>query len=156
MMSKSIPLSRGLFALVDDEDYDFLMQWKWYAYPKSRTFYAGRILDSALMHRVITSAESGKVVDHRNNNGLDNQRQNLRVCTQAENARNTRPHKNNSSGYKGVTWHKGMGKWQAFITVGKQHIVLGYFVKPEDAALARDEAVKKHQGEFGYLNFPDR
>jgi hypothetical protein len=83
-MSKLIPLTQGKFAIVDNADFDWLNQWKWYAVKSYNTWYARRF-SSIPMHRQIMSAPSGTEIDHRNHNGLDNRRQNLRFSTSAEN-----------------------------------------------------------------------
>lgn len=110
---KRIPLTQGKVALVSDEDYEYLMQWKWYARRAGKTFYAGRHVRLKLkqkvfhMHRVI--AERLGILeapDHKDRNGLNNQRSNLRAATISQNKANRGRNKNNTSGYKGVYWDK--------------------------------------------------
>lgn len=156
---KQIPLTQGKFALVDDEDYDFLMQWKWNAKKGCDTFYAVRhsptqdgVRSTIWMHRALTSTSTErKFVDHKDGNGLNNQRYNLRSCTHAENVRNSRRCKSNTSGYKGVTLHKD-GRWAARVMFQYKRRFLGYFQNKEDAALAYDEAAKNLHGEFAKTN----
>src|SRR4030067_2579990 len=109
---KKIPLSRGMVTLVDDLDYEWLSQWKWYAARGGATFYAGRSLPRSAegrgavwMHRLILSVPPGIDVDHRNGNGLDNRRINLRSCNRSQNACNMRPIVG-SSRFTGAWWHK--------------------------------------------------
>lgn len=156
---KEIPLTRGLVTLVDDEDYEFLNQWKWQAAKNGSVGYAARSRKGCeapgpyriYMHRVITDAPPGLEVDHINHNGLDNRRCNLRVCTQAENARNMkhRPPKHpTSSGYKGVAMNKNGTGWQVYCR--KQYI--GTFPTEQEAARAYNQAALEHFGEFACLN----
>jgi hypothetical protein len=162
-MTKSIPLTQGKFALVDDEDYDWLMNWKWY-YKKDKAGngYAVRH-DSVLvkrklipMHRVILNAPDGVQVDHINNNradhGLYNQRSNLRICTNAENQANVGIQSNNTSGYKGVTLDKRTNHWRAQIIVNRKRISIGFYKNPQDAARAYDQAALKYFGKFANIN----
>tara|TARA_R110000824_G_scaffold396554_1_gene598108 strand:- start:1212 stop:1535 length:324 start_codon:yes stop_codon:yes gene_type:complete len=107
------------------------------------------------MQRFIMDAPKGMQVDHINRNPLDNRKSNLRICTNAENSYNTGPQKNNTSGYKGVSWRKDAKKWTAYIGhAPKSH--LGYFDTPEEAAKARDAKAKELHGEYAHLNFPDK
>src|SRR5690242_17796567 len=103
------------------------------------------------MHRVIMNASADIHVDRINGDGLDNRRENLRLCTRDENMMNRRKNSNNSSGYKGVDRNKG--KWRAYIQVDKKWIHLGYFSTAEQAAHAYDNAAKKYFGEFANTNF---
>src|SRR5436853_3476103 len=118
-----IPLTKGQNAIVDVIDYGRLMQWNWYSKWNihTRSFYAmnrsqiDRKHCNTWMHRVVLNLPSDRFADHINGNTLDNRRQNLRECTKTENAFNSRLHKNNKSGYKGVSWHSIYGKWMAQI-----------------------------------------
>lgn len=157
---KEIPLTKGYVALVDDEDYEFLMQWKWCA--KVDRFYRTYAARSSsrldgkrkllLMHRIVMSAPDKKVVDHRNGNGLDNQKHNLRVCTHAENARNQGKQRNNTTGYCGVKRHRN--GFQARLRVDGNLLCFGTYPTPEEAARAYDQAAMQYHGEFACLNFP--
>ncbi len=146
--TKLIPLTQGKFAIVDDEDYDWLMQWNWYykvyaARSKSKSHSA------ILMHRLILP---GKMIDHKNGNELDNRKCNLRECTRAENSYNQKGQKNSTSKYKGVHWIKKRGIWHACIINGLSTTFLGSFRNEEDAAKAYNEAAIKYFGEFARLN----
>lgn len=159
-MTKEIPLTRGQIALVDDEDYEYLNQWKWCAQYKYKcgNYYVvraarkeeyidgkGRLI---LMHRIILNAPKGIQVDHINMNTLDNRKQNLRLATSAENQRNRKIFVNNTSGYKGVHWKKQAHRWVATITVNNKDIHLGYFDTPEEAYEAYCKAAKYYHGKF--------
>ena len=152
---KTIPLSRGYVALVDDGDYDRLITLgTWYAVAGHNTFYGRRNLyhreDGSytylLMHNVITG---WPMTDHRNGNGLDNQRVNLRPATRSQNMANRRLNSNSASGFKGV--HRQRNRWIAHC----KSIYLGSFTTAEEAARAYDAAARELFGEFARLNFPE-
>ena len=153
-MTKQITLSQKKVALVDDEDFQNLSQWKWYASKDGNTFYAARndrslfSRKTIVMHRVIMSAPNELQVDHINGNGLDNRKLNLRLVTPHQNNLNKGRSKHNTSGYPGVSWHKGERKWQAYIQVNEKPIFLGKFVLKDDAIKARQEAELIYFGEF--------
>lgn len=153
---KRIPLTQGKFALVDDKDYDWLMQWKWtYAnagYAK-RKYREGGKQHTVLMHRVITGAKRGQTVDHRDGDGLNNTRGNLRVCTVSQNNSNQRPKQHR---FKGVLKSPNQpSKWMARLVYEKQVYHNGtVHDTPEQAARAYDELAVRYHGEFANLNFP--
>lgn len=152
-----IPLTQGQSALVDTTDYEFLMQWNWSALwePDSQTFYAIRGARPQIrMHRGIVRCDITREIDHINHNGLDNRRENLRVCSHAQNKRNSRKQRDNTSGYKGVSFYKKNSRWMAYITFNGNRIHLGYFSTDIEAARAYDTAALKHFGLFAYLNLP--
>lgn len=158
---KTIKLSQGYFALVDNADYTRCMQGpKWYAnvvrYKDGsvRKVYAVRSLPSPdrgwqYMHRFILGAVDTRVeVDHKDHNGLNNQRYNLRLATHSQNMHNQRLSKANTSGYKGVCWSKRREKWLVRISVEGSTKHIGSFASKEDAKRAYDAAVIKLHGEF--------
>lgn len=155
---KEIAITHGQVAFVDDEDFDFLMQWKWRAFFYGNHFRATRRewisgKDTLFyMHREILQAPVGSMVDHRDGNPLNNQRSNLRLCTNAENVRNSPKHKDNTSGYKGVSWHEKTQKWLAQIRYGDKRHYLGLFDSAVDAAFAYDIAAVEMHGEFARTN----
>lgn len=151
---KKIKLTRGLVALVDDSDYEQLNAHKWYAQAHGRTSYAHRTLGKKLisMHRVIMNPPVGMVIDHKDCNGLNNQRANLRICTRLENARNRPKYKSNKSGYKGVCWNTKDKRWIAKIKLNNKIIHLGSFLSPLEASKAYIVACKKLHGEFANIN----
>ena len=157
---KAIPLTQGKVALVDDEDFEWLSKWKWYAWKSKNGWYAmhnkwspkAKKQKIIRMHRFILGTKKDQEVDHKDHNGLNNQRTNLRSCTHLENCMNQRPRKDCSSKYKGVHWRKSCKKWQCRIAChGKQHH-LGYFKSEYDAALQYDIAAQFFFGEFALLN----
>lgn len=150
---KTIPLTQGKIALVDDEDYERVSAFKWYAHKNYRTFYALRHTpwkDGARqvirMHSFIMGIP---YVDHVNCDGLDNRKKNLRSADSRQSSQNRRKELNSCSRFKGVSWDKK--HWRARI---KGTISLGNFDSEEAAARAYDEAAKKLFGEFARLNFP--
>jgi len=119
----------------------------------------GRIDDCGyLAHRVVWKMVYGTdpdCVDHKNGNGLDNRKENLRLCNKSQNHMNSGKQTNNKSGYKGVSQHKNSDKWQAQISVDRRVISIGYFNTPEEAARAYDKAAKEKHGHFAVFNFPE-
>jgi HNH endonuclease len=157
---KEIPIGHGFFAFVDDEDFKWLSQWKWCWKPDkkgpgavSRRGYLGpNQYFTIYMHRVIMNAPDGMQVDHKDGNVLNNQKSNLRICTIRQNRQNSKRSKHNSSGYKGVVFHKRQKKWNSAITHNGKTIHLGCFDNKEDAARAYDEGATRYFGEFARTN----
>lgn len=155
---RQIQLTQGQFAMVDDADYERVCAFKWHAHRKNkgRGFYAqtgysaGGRQRSLLLHRFIMQAGRGEQVDHKNGNGLDCRRENLRFCTHSQNVHNTPAKK----GYKGVVWVRKSLLWAASIMVEGHRFYLGNFSSEEDAARAYDAAAVELCGEFARLNFP--
>jgi len=159
---RRIPLTQGKYAIVDPDDYKRLNKHKWHVYRGRKTFYAARSYrkkdgrKSILpMHRQILKVPDGLLVDHINQNGLDNRKANLRPATAAQNIINRAKYKNRNYGskYKGVIWHRRYKCWQAQIKTNCKLIYLGSFKDEVEAAKAYDEAAKKYHGEFASLNF---
>jgi len=152
-----IPLTQGQVALIDDEDYELVSQYKWCARwnHNTKSYYAVTNIRKSdgtrttlQMHRLIMDAKKGEEVDHINHDTLDNRKSELRLCTRSENGRNRGAQENNTSGYKGVYWHKPMGKWCAAIKLKGKRIYLGYFQTPEEAHSAYCKAAQELHGDF--------
>jgi hypothetical protein len=153
---KTINLTQGKVALVDDEDYEYLNQWTWCAQKDRNTYYAKRGVNKGNnkterinMHRLIMNTPHDMFVDHIDHDGLNNQKYNMRNCTWAQNTRNKTA--SGSSKYLGVCIINGL--FHAQICVNRKCIRLGDFIFEEDAARAYDEAANQYFGEFANLNF---
>jgi hypothetical protein len=160
---RKIKLRDGYVCLVDAEDYPALMPFSWWPRISRRpdgsikVVYACRTVNrhhSILMHRQLLGLAGSKpFTDHRNHNGLDNRRFNLRVTDYVGNARNQIVHRsNNTSGFKGI--RKDGQNWAARIGINYRMVYLGSYPTPEEAARAYDQAALRHFGEFALLNFP--
>ena len=149
---KKIKLTQGQFALVDDDCFEYLNQWKWHARKSDSAFYASRdeYGKKIHMHRVVITAAADVFVDHKDGNGLNNQTSNLRICSNSQNQRNRKSI--NKYGYKGV--NKNGEKYRAHIRMGEVEFISKGFDSVEEAAHAYDEKAKELFGEFAWLNFP--
>ena len=154
-MTKEISLTQGKVALVDDRDCELVGGLSWYAYKSGNNWYAARILNGKhiTMQNFIMGKKDELIWDHKNRNGLDNRRCNLRLATRTQNIINSRKRKNSSSKYKGVSFYKRDGTWQSNIRVNKELIYLGRFDDEVEAAKIYDDAARKHFREFATLNF---
>ena len=169
----TIPLTRGMNAVIDRLDKD-LASLKWCAARRKgrgliarnyavRTVSVDKKKTMILMHRVIMGRVLGRElekyeqVDHKNHDGLDNRRANLRVATNQQNQQNQRiSTRIKSSKFKGVSRTKGSKRWRAVIWIDGKPKHLGYFDFQEDAARAYDEVAKKIYGEYGYQNLTEK
>jgi|SRR4030095_7955285 hypothetical protein len=147
---KAIALNKGFATVVDDEDYDRLVKYRWRASdcrPNGVVYAIATIArKSVFMHRLILGANPGQYVDHINFDGLDNRRENLRLCTPAQSAQHKRMMVTNSSGYRGVNFNKEHKKYAAEIWVESRRVFLGYFDTAEEASVAyRKAAVVLHK-----------
>jgi AP2 domain len=156
---KTIPLTRGKIALVDNEWFEYLNQWKWFCDAQGyacRWIYSGpkgnRVKTLVRMHRVVLGVQPGEYTDHINRNRTDNQHHNLRVCSIGENNLNTKIRSNNKSGYRGVSYKRKNKKWCAQIAIKKRKIHIGLFLTSKEAAMAYNQAATEHFGEFASLN----
>lgn len=154
---RQIVLTRGLVALVDDEDFLRFGAVKWHAHESGPgLFYAMRDKSGrkVYLHREILAAAPGVAVDHVNGDRLDCRRENLRLCTLSQNQGNRRRNRRGSSRFKGVTWNRRFRRWCAQITFKRRAMKLGQFIREEDAAHAYDLAARTHFGPFARVNFP--
>lgn len=172
---KLIPLSkkgsknRGkYFAMVDDKDFEHLNEYNWSIIIHNHSSYAicrnKRHGKAIHMHRLVSGLTNVKFqIDHKDNNGLNNQRSNLRICTQAQNNKNMRKRKYGMCKYKGVSLRKIKYKsvigndavykyWTVRILINKKRMFLGHFETEKEAALAYNKMAKKHFREFAKLN----
>ena len=155
---KEIMLTQGKVTVVDDEDYAYLSQWKWCAAKCRHIYKAARaIRDSKkqytiYMHRVIMLAPRLIEVDHIDGDGLNNLRSNLRLCSDKENARNSKLPSTNTSGFKGVSYVRYRDEYRVRIGVDGIYHHLGYFKDPILAAQTYDMAAEKYFGEFAKTN----
>lgn len=168
---KLIELGRGLVTRVDDDVYKFICKYNWkaaYCLTDNRKYYHARASvdgKNIILHRFIMNCPKDMVVDHINGDGLDNRRENLRICTQSQNCANrhfttksVQKHR-----FKGICYYEqprcikdgNSKKWKARIGVSGRRIHLGWFSEPEEAARAYDKAAKKYFGEFANLNFKE-
>lgn len=159
-MTREIKLSQGYIAIVDDEDFAMISMLDWYATPREHTVYARTktkpFQGSGLyMHQLIMLSVDGEKIDHRDFNGLNNTRDNLRHCTSVQSSAHTRGNQTKLSGYKGVYFKTGSNRkkpWCARIIVGGREISLGTYETKEEAATARDIAALQYQGDFAFIN----
>lgn len=149
---KTIALSNGKSTYVDKEDFGELSRHRWYELNGyAATSIKGK---TVYMHRIIMNCPEGFNIDHLNHNRLDNRKVNLRLCNQHQNNGNYRLSRHNTSGYKGVGFHKKSEKWRAYIQVsGRKQRHLGLFPTSALAAKAYDEAALGVFGDFAKLNF---
>jgi hypothetical protein len=159
---KYILLTQGKRTMVDDEDFEWLSQWKWQYQVNSNgkhkyNGYAKRGINSIRMHREIMERMVGKIfsfidVDHKNGDTLDNQRNNLRLADPFQQNQNSAKRRDNTSGCRGVNFFKPQQKWVARIQFMGKRISLGYFKNVKDAISAYKEASKKYFGEYARQN----
>ena len=152
---KEVKLTQGYVALVDDEDFERVTLHKWHAIKSTngRTVYARTRIGKTYprMHQFLTNELD---TDHHDGNGLNNQRNNLRKATRSQQVANGSIRNTNTSGFKGVSWHKQINLWRAYIVVGAKQKHLGCYANREEAARAYDVAALQIFGEFAKLNYP--
>lgn len=154
-MLKEIKLTNGMFTIVDNEDYDKLVNSNWY-YSNG---YAKKSVKNEstgkwryiYLHRLITDVPRKIQIDHINGNRLDNRRENLRFCTNAENGKNRKISKNNTSKFKGVFFYKKGNSWRSMIRVDGRRIFLGDFGSAEAAYEAYCKASSEFHKNFGRI-----
>jgi len=149
---KTVPLTKGKVALVDDCDFESISKYKWHLVKgkyAARGIREGKATKAVYMHRLILNAPKEMLVDHRDGDGLNNQRANLRLASRRENARNRPEQKNNKAGLKGVS-QVPSGRWRASIRANRRLIYLGIFETANLAADAYQQAAKAYHGQFAY------
>jgi hypothetical protein len=160
-----VPLTKGHFALIDEDDRDLICRRSWcvrksigrdvyYTHAAKRGEHGEHLTTS--MHVEIMGVHPGMDIDHINGDGLDNRRSNLRVCPHQKNAWNAiRRNKSTiTSGYKGVSWYRRDSRWRAYVVIDAKQTHLGYFDDEVEAAMAYDKAARELFGEFARVNFP--
>lgn len=135
-----IKLTMGFEAIVDDEDFDYLSQWKWHY--KSGYAETQNNCKHFYMHRIINKTPTGLLTDHINRNKLDNRKTNLRTGDKRLNSINRCVQSNNTSGHRGISWSKQKNKWETYIWVHRNKILLGLF-KNLDVAIKTRKAAEK-------------
>ncbi len=159
---KTLNLTQGKIALVDDEDYENLNQWKWFAFKAPNTWYAVRSYYDKVakknytirLHRQIMNCVKGddKLIDHADMDGLNCQKYNLRIATKSQNNANRRNIKLKSSKYKGVSWCNTSKKWKVQISIDNKVIHIGRYETEKEAALKYNEKAIELHKEFANLN----
>lgn len=160
-MPALISLSRGLYTMIDEEDFDRVSAYTWHASGRYGGFYASRTYQqdsrkiSVYLHRFLMDAQPGQEVDHINGDRLDNRRTaNLRICTHGQNMANAKGRDYGRSAYKGVSPVTQTGRWAAFIGGHASHEYVGTFNTDVEAAEAYDLAARARYGAFARTNFP--
>ena len=154
-MFKTIRLTQGKAAIVDESDFEWLNQWKWFYHNggyAARSIWENGKNRLLLMHRIILNPPPRMQGDHRNGNRLDNRRCNLRICTRSQQAMNSKKRSGCSSCYKGVMWAADWQKWKAKIKLDGKQRFLGHFDSEQRAARAYNVAARELFGEFARLN----
>jgi len=158
---RRIYLGQGDWTILDQKDYYRLNDFKWFLTGRLHKFYAARTIKAdgrtkiVRMHRIIMNPPDNLLVDHRNGDGLDNRRQNLRLATKSQNICNSKKRANTSSRFIGVHYRKKQRRWETEITHNRKKIWLGSFENEIDAAKVYDAAAKKYHKDFARLNFPE-
>lgn len=154
---RKIALTQGKVALIDNADYRLVKPYTWHTMRVGCGLdYAATNVDGELiyMHRLLLGLTRGdkRRGDHKNHDGLDNRRKNLRIATYSQDQHNARIAKHNKSGLKGVWWKARERKWEAGIYIMKKQVFLGRYPTPEQAAAAYDAAAVKYFGKFACTN----
>lgn len=154
MAMKTIQLTKGKEAIIDDSMFDVVSSYSWHTTSKGyarHDYVKNNVRGSIYMHRMIISAKSKEQVDHINGDKLDNRKENLRICTPSQNCANRKVKITSKSGYKGV--HKSKGKyWTAYIGINKKVLYLGSFEDKDAAAMAYNKAALEHHGSYAQVN----
>lgn len=149
-----IPLSKGKFAIVDEDDFERLSVYKWCVSARGyavRNIFPNKIQKTEHMHKVIFGRDNTQV-DHINQDKLDNRKSNLRPCNHSQNGANSSLRKLNTTGYKGVVWDGSRNKYRAQITFNNKSMCIGRFETAIEAAKAYNRKAKEFWGEYAFLN----
>lgn len=152
---KVIPLTQGKEVIVDDEDYEYLNQWKWFfkkGYPARNITISKNKRKTIFLYNILLNPEPGYIIDHIDGNPLNNLKSNLRLTTKSQNNQNRTKSKFKSSKYKGVSWYKKLNKWRAFISVNYKFKHIGLFESEVDAAKAYNTAALTYFKDYAKLN----
>jgi hypothetical protein len=155
MATMEVPVAGGFVALVDEEDYPLVSGRDWFVRERAGCRYA--VSKGVLMHRLILNAKRGQIVDHASGDGLDNRRENIRICTHAQNMQNRRKSATATvTKYKGVSVLSSRARrarpYQAEIEAFGERVFLGSFLTAEKAAKAYDRAARIFHGKFARTN----
>lgn len=144
---------QGKYTLVDDRDYEFLSQWKWNLDKRGYVVRTGTKNQHIYMHRYLLCTPQNYLCDHKDGNPLNNQKNNLRNCSENQNKQNKGIPKTNKSGYKGVHWSKAANNWVAQIRYKNKPVYIGTFNNARHAGLAYDLWAKDIYGQYARTNF---
>lgn len=153
-----LKLTQGKYAILDKEDYENLKKFKWHYGEYGKTGYAKRLIwdkknkksKIVRMHHFVLPLRKGYMVDHINGNGIDNRRNNLRLVTKSQNMMNSGVRKNSTTKVTGVSWHKQIKRWRAYISINKKQISLGTYLSLEEAIKARLNGENKFHKTFAF------
>lgn len=154
---KEINMKHDRKMLVDDEDYPLLNRFNWWAFKSRYTYYAQARIGGkmVLVHRLIMPARKNQIIDHKDNNGLNNQKNNLRVCSFSQNNQNSKNREHNTSGFRGVHYNRRDKMYYCRIGNKGKRLFVGCFKDSTEAAKAYDVKAKELHGQFCKLNFPE-
>lgn len=145
-----VSLSGGIICLIDDEDWDRIKNYSWCLHA-DKQYVGGRVENGkmVLLHRFIMNVSSDMKIDHINHNTFDNRKENLRICTQAQNMWNAK-HRGSNTGIRGIHFRKKVGNYQVDITSYGKRVYLGVYPTIEEAIIVRKTAEFKYHGDYRY------